>query len=134
MEKLIAKIGYAEHNYSALVELPDEVVVATHKTFDGIKAAITESLEFSKEGHLESNEPAPDWVKNGYEIEFKMEISALLQYFDGILTRSALARVTGINERQLGHYATGYRKPRQKQRDKIIEGFHKLGEQFSSVV
>lgn len=134
MEKLIARIGYTEHNYSALVELPNEVIVVTHKTFNGIKKAIAESLEFSKEGYLESNAPTPNWVKNGYEIEYKMEISALLQYFDGVLTRSALSRITGINERQLGHYATGYRKPREKQREKIIEGFHKLGKEFSSVV
>lgn len=134
MEKIIARIGYAAHNYSALVELPNEVVAVTHKTFEGIKEAIAESLEFSREGHLHSNDTMPDWVRNGYEIEFKMEISALLQYYDGILTRSALSRITGINERQLGHYATGYRKPREKQREKIIEGFHKLGKEFSSVV
>lgn len=114
MEKLIARIGYTEHNYSAWIELPNEVIVVTHKTFNGIKKAITESLEFSKEGYLESNEAAPNWVKNGYEIEYKMEISALLQCFDGVLTRSALSRITGINERQLGHYATGYRKPKGK--------------------
>lgn len=134
MERLIAKIGYTERNYSALVELPDEVVVVTHKTFDGIKAAIIDSLEFSKEGHLESNEPQPDWVKNGYEVELELEVSALLQYFDGILTRSALARITGINERQLGHYATGIRKPRPEQRARIVDGFHKLGKEFSAVV
>lgn len=133
MEKLIAKIGYAEYNYSAVVELPDEVVVVTHKTFDGTKEAIIDSLEFSKEGYLESGEPAPNWVTKGYEVEFKMEISALLKYYDGILTRSALSRITGINERQLGHYTTGHRKPRQKQRKRIIEGFHRLGEEFSSV-
>lgn len=134
MEKIIARIGYAAHNYSALVELPNEVVAVTHKTFEGVKEAIAESLEFSKEDHCESTESAPDWVKNGYEIEYTMEISALLQYYDSILTRSALSRITGINERQLGHYATGYRKPRERQREKIIEGFHKLGKEFSSVV
>lgn len=133
MEKLIARIGYAEHNYSAVVELPDEVIVVTHKNFEGIKQAVKDSLEFSKEGHLESGDVVPDWVKNGYEVEFKMEISALLQYYDGILTRSALSRITGINERQLGHYASGYRKPRAKQRERIIEGFHRLGKEFSSV-
>lgn len=133
MEKLIARIGYAEHNYSAVVELPDEVIVVTHKNFEGIKQAVKDSLEFSKEGHLESGNVVPDWVKNGYEVEFKMEISALLQYYDGILTRSALSRITGINERQLGHYASGYRKPRAKQRERIIEGFHRLGKEFSSV-
>lgn len=134
MEKLVARIGYAEHNYSAVVELPNEVIVVTHKTFEGIKQAVEDSLAFSKEGHLESGNLVPDWVKNGYEVDFKMEISALLQYFDGILTRSALSRITGINERQLGHYATGHRKPRAKQRERIIEGFHRLGKEFSSIV
>ncbi len=134
MEKIIARIGYAEHNYSALVELPEEIIVVSHKTLDGVKKAILESLEFSKEGYAGRNEPVPEWVKHDYEVDFRMEISALLQYYDGVLTRSALSRITGINERQLGHYATGYRKPRKKQREKIIEGFHKLGKEFSSVV
>jgi len=133
MEKLITRIGYADHNYSAVVELPDEVIVVTHKSFEGIKEAIRDSLEFSEEGHLENGNPIPDWVKNGYIVDFKMEISALLQYFDGIITRSALSRITGINERQLGHYATGYRKPRAKQRQRIIDGFHRLGKEFSSI-
>ena len=65
--------------------------------------------------------------------EFEMNIRALLHYFDGILTRSALARVTGINERQLGHYTTGHRNPRPAQRIKIIEGIHKIGTEFNSV-
>ncbi len=133
MEKLIAKIGYADRNYCALIELPDEVVAVTHRTLDGIKKAVIESLEFSKEGHLESGEPIPTWV-HGYEVEYNLEVSALLQYFDGILTRSALSRVTGINERQLGHYATGYRKPRPEQREKIINGIRNIGEEFLSVV
>jgi hypothetical protein len=133
MEKLIAKIGYADRNYSALVELPDEVVVVTHSTLEGVKNAVIESLEFSKEGHLESGKNVPAWV-NGYEVEYELEVSALLQYLDGILTRSALSRVTGINERQLGHYATGHRKPRAKQREKIINGIRRIGEEFLSVV
>ena len=133
MEKLIARIGFSDHNYSAVVELPDEVIVVTHKSFEGIKDALRDSLKFSEEGHLENGDPIPGWVKNGYTVDFKMEISALLQYFDGIITRSALSRITGINERQLGHYATGYRKPRAKQRQRIIDGFHRLGKEFSSV-
>ena len=57
-----------------------------------------------------------------------------LHYFNGILTRSALARVTGINERLLGHYATGHRNPRPAQRQKIIDGIHKIGAEFNAVV
>jgi len=38
------------------------------------------------------------------------------------------------NERQLGHYATGHRNPRPAQRKKIIDGIHKIGTEFNSVV
>lgn len=133
MEKLIARIGYADHNYCAVVELPYEVIVVKSKIFEGTKAAINDSLEFSKEAHLESGNPILGWVKNGYDVTCKMEVSALLKYYDGILTRPALIHITGINEHQLDHYATEHRKPRAKQRQRNIEGFHRLGNEFPSV-
>ena len=61
-------------------------------------------------------------------------IRALLHYFEGVLTRSAVSRVTGINERQLGHYITGHRKPRPEQRKKIVEGLHRISKEINSVV
>ena len=51
-----------------------------------------------------------------------------------VITRSAIARVTGINEKLIGHYASGYRNPRKKQRDKIINGIHAISMELASVV
>jgi len=45
-----------------------------------------------------------------------------------------LARVTGINGRLLGHYATGRRNPRPAQRQRIIDGIRKIGAELSNVV
>jgi len=45
-----------------------------------------------------------------------------------------LARVTGINERLLGHYATSHRNPRPAQRQRIIDGIRKIGAEISNVV
>ncbi len=108
--------------------------VATHKTLEGVKKAYTESLRWHLESMRADADEIPEALKGEYELEFELNIQALLHYFDGILTRSALARVTGINERQLGHYATGYRNPRPAQRKKIIDGIHKIGTEFNSVV
>lgn len=107
--------------------------VATHKTLDGVKKAYTESLGWHLETMQTDGDEIPEALKEDYELEFELNIQALLHYFEGILTRSALARVTGINERQLGHYATGHRKPRPAQRTKIIDGIHKIGTEFISV-
>ncbi len=98
----------------------------SEKTLEELKKVFAESLQFHIEGCVSDGDQLPEWVVNGeYEIEYEYTTSALLQKFDGILTRSALARVTGIN---------GHRKPRHAQREKIISGFHKLAEEFQSVV
>lgn len=35
--------------------------------------------------------------------------------------------IVGINVSQLSHYSSGLKKPRQHQREKIISGLHKIG-------
>ena len=49
------------------------------------------------------------------------------------LIRKAIAKVTGINEAQLTHYANGFRKPRPLQKRKIVEGIHQLGRELMSI-
>ncbi len=134
MEKIIAKIGYTEHNYSAVIELPNEVIAVTHKTLDGVKQELKKALEYSKQVYIEDNEPLPLCLQGNYQLDFHLQVSALLHSLDGILTRSAIARVTGINEKQLGHYMSGHRKPRPDKRIKIINGIHKIAETLNSVV
>lgn len=130
MEKVKVFIDW-DINFGAVSELVAGCV-ATGKTFEEVKENYTSALEFHLEG-LEEKE-IPNELKGDYKLEFEFTSQALLHRFDKILTRAALSRVTGINERQLGHYVSGYRNPKPQQRKKIIEGFHKLGEEFSSVV
>lgn len=130
MEKIIVDISWLD-NYGASSE---DILgcVATHSTLEGVKRAYTDALKFHLEG-LEEDE-IPEKVKGNYKLVFKLDVHALLNHFNGIITRSALSRVTGINERQLGHYATGHRKPRPAQRVKIVKGIHYIGKEFIKVV
>jgi hypothetical protein len=50
-----------------------------------------------------------------------------------ILTRAALSRMTGINQRQLGHYICGRSKPRKLQSEKIINALHALGKELQAI-
>ena len=68
-----------------------------------------------------------------YEFVYKLSAEALINEFSGIFTKAAFSRVTGINERQLWHYAAGVRHPRQVQRKRIVDGLHKLGKELLSV-
>ena len=132
METIKVHIDW-EDNYGAA---SDAVLgcVATHKTFEGIKAAYASTLEFHLEGMRNNGDEIPEVLQGEYTLEFELTAQALLHRIDGIITRAALARITGINEKQLGHYMTGHRNPRPAQREKIITGIHKIGQEFMTVV
>ena len=130
MEKIKVFIDW-DVNFGAVSEsVPG--CVATGKTFEEAKENYISALEF----HLEAldKKDVPKELQGNFELEFEFTAQALLHRFDKILTRAALSRVTGINERQLGHYVSGYRNPKPQQKQKIVEGFHKLGKEFLSVV
>ena len=50
-----------------------------------------------------------------------------------IFTKSALEHLTGINQKQLWHYANGLSKPRPAQVKKIERALHQLGEELISL-
>ena len=134
MQKIKVLVGWEEKDYSAVAEV-NGVVVVTHKNFEMLKEEFAQALAFHIEESIKDGDELPQALKEGdYTLEYELQISALLHIYDGILTRAALAKVTGINQRQLGHYAQGIRTPRPQQREKIIQGFHKLGREFLSVV
>ena len=121
MKKILVNIVWND-NYGAYSDLIPGCV-ATHATIDGVKEAYKSALEFHIEGS--DDEDLPECLKEEYELEYELAVSALLHYYDKILTRAALSRITGINQRQLGHYLNGYRNPRKDKRELIINGLHK---------
>jgi hypothetical protein len=136
MEIIQVKIGWSGKNYSCVADdsALNGVVVVTNKTLDGLKKDFLEGLQFHIEGCVQDGDDLPEWLLQGkYELNYILETSALLHSLDGILTRSAIARATGINERQLGHYASGLRNPRPEQRTKIINGIREIGKKLELI-
>ena len=129
MQKIKVFIDWDE-NFGAVSDLIDGCV-ATGKTFEQVQENYKSALSFHLEG-LEKDE-IPQELTKDYELQFEFTAQALLHRFDKILTRAAISRITGINERQLGHYVSGYRNPKSEQRKKIVDGFHQLGREFLSV-
>jgi len=90
-------------------------------------------IPFYIEGQRETNGEVPDIFNREYDLVYKLSVEALINYYSGIFTKAALSRITGINERQLWHYAAGLRKPRPQQIKRIEEGLHKLGQELVSL-
>ena len=68
-----------------------------------------------------------------YEIVYDFDIATLLDYYRGIFSYSALQTITGINQKQLCHYASGISKPRPKQIEKIKVGLRRLAKDIETV-
>ena len=67
------------------------------------------------------------------EFVFRYDIPSFLEEFAYAFSLAGLERITGINQKQLGHYISGYRKPSAKTIKKMEEGIHNLSEQLSMV-
>ena len=91
------------------------------------------SLDFYVECLNKNQMPIPEILQGEYELIFEYDIEALLKYIDGTITKTALAKASGINTTQLSYYSSGLKKPRKEQHDKIIAGLHKIGNSLISV-
>jgi len=132
MEKVIVEVSFTGNNYSAHIPILPGCVVTGNSLVE-IRKHIEEIVPFHIEGTKEDNDEYPSIFDGEYEFIYKLSTDALLNEFSGIFTKSALSRLTGINERQLWHYAAGVRHPRQIQRQRIVKGLHKLGKELLTV-
>ncbi len=101
----------------------------------GIGDTIAEAKEDFLVAYEEMRECIQDRGEEFVEAEFvfRYDIPSFLQEFAFAFTLAGLERITGINQKQLGHYVSGYRKPSAKTIRKIEEGIHNFSEQLSLI-
>lgn len=132
-EKIKVIVGWEDKNYSAAAEV-NGIVIVTHKNLDKLKEVFEDAFRFHVEESIKSGEQLPETIKNGaYELEYELQVSALLHKYGDVLTKSALSQMSGIDKRQIGHYIQGTRTLRKDQRKRIVQGFHRLGQELLSV-
>lgn len=67
------------------------------------------------------------------EIEYVYDVASFLQHYAYAFSLAGLERITGINQKQLGHYISGYRKPSKKTIKKIELRILEFSKELSSV-
>lgn len=100
-------------------------------TVDEAKQSALTGIELLKKYNQQEN--IPPILKGNYEIVFKFDAESFLNFYKKIFTNAALERMTGINQKQFQHYASGLKKPRQAQVKKIETAIHSLGKELMSV-
>jgi len=127
MKTLTVIIEHAEDNLSAYIENVPIIVVGDN--LDQIKKNMQEAIGF----YLESETVPVKELQEAYELEYKFDAESLLNYYTRIFSYVSLQYLTGINQKQLCHYASGLSKPREQQRRKIETALHNLGNELLAV-
>lgn len=97
-----------------------------------------ESVELCKEDLLNGVETLREinqfsWKNDEFELVYHYDTVSFFNYYKGIFTNAALERITGINAKQLQHYASGLRTPRPAQLKKLEDGLHRLGNELIAI-
>ncbi|WP_294593845.1 type II toxin-antitoxin system HicB family antitoxin [uncultured Rikenella sp.] len=132
MEKVIINVSW-DKNYSAAPANEGVCVVVAGKTLDEVKERMEYSLGRHLAGMRADGDPIPAEFAGEYELEYHLNVRALLHYTEGLVPRTALARASGINVKQLTHYASGWRTPRPEMERRITNGIRAICQQLSSV-
>ena len=137
MEKIEVNVQWCDKYFGA--SLGDNVpgaVVLTAKTFEELQREVPETLRFHVEGMIEDGDDVPQWLRDGdYEFEYNLlDVATVLRAYEPYVSLAALSYASGINQHQLSHYANGIKQPRPQQRQRIVDGMHKIGRELLSVV
>lgn len=133
MEKVIMKASRTDNGYCCACDLLPGWIVAYTGSMDGFKAYVQESIDFYLEGRREDGDAYPAVFDGEYEVVYDFDVATLLDYYRGIFSFSALQVITGINQKQLAHYASGVSVPRPKQVEKIKNGLRSLAKDIEMV-
>lgn len=121
-----------ESGYSAyLPELPG--CISTGTTIADIRNNIKDAVEFHIEGMRIENLTIPEEFAQEFDLAYKMDIASLFEWFSGILTKSGVSRLTGMNQSLISQYVSGIKTPSSKQTKKIERALHNLGQELLEI-
>ncbi len=124
-------VEHAGNNLSAYIE--GAPVITVGNDVKEIEKNMKEAVELYLESCKEMNIAPVEILQGEFTLKFKIDAATFINYYSSIFTKAALSRITGINERQLWHYATGVHKPRKQQLEKIQKGINALTEELSAI-
>ena len=123
MKKIIVKVERTETGFSAYAE--KYPAFTTSKNSADLISNMVDSLN----GYFEA-EDMKKRVAPG-DLTFEVDLSSVFEVFP--INVKALSYRIGMNYSLLSQYATGKKRPSQKQTKKILEGIHEIGRELTEI-
>ncbi len=87
-----------------------------------------EAWEEEKKMSAKEGKTIPELV-----FDIRYDVSSFLDFFSEVLSKSGLEKITGVNQKQLWHYASGMRKPSRGTIHKIQDGLYNFADAIKQV-
>jgi predicted RNase H-like HicB family nuclease len=128
MEKLKIVIEKTSDHYSAYADNCPGIYGAGNNVAEA-KEDVIKGLEL----FVKTTPEVPDILKGEYEIEYQFDVPSFLTYYSKVFSKSGIERMTGINQTQLSHYVSGFRKPSKRTVEKLDGAIRQLADELSQV-
>jgi predicted RNase H-like HicB family nuclease len=125
MKTLRVIVSGGKDHYGAWIE-DIEGIYGVGATLEEVERDIAKAIEL----YTEYNADAPAILKEQHKLVLAFETSGLIKYYSQFLSLPAMERITGINQKQLWHYANGYKVPRKDTARKIEIGLKKFAKRL----
>lgn len=137
MEKKVkVEVGYEDGNYSAVATFGDfpGMVIVTRNDYPALQDAVRAGVKEHIASCIEDDDVPAYLARGEYEFAWELSTQALIRSAEPYTSIAAIARASGINQSLLSHYATGVKRPRPKQRQRIVAGLHRIGQNLMAIV
>jgi predicted RNase H-like HicB family nuclease len=125
MDTLKIVVSGGKDHYGAWAKDVDGIYGAG-ETLEAVESNIKEAIAL----YREYNDNIPEILKGYFELEFIFDISGLVKYYSQFISLPAMEKLTRVNQKQLWHYANGYKVPRKDTAEKIEDGLKKFAKQL----
>ena len=127
-KSIVVTIAKGNQNYGAWIDgIPG--IYGQGDTVEDAKCEIEEGLKL----YVKLNKEIPEVLTGEYNIEYCFDVASFLDYYSKIFSKPALEHLTGVNQKQLFHYASGLRKPSEKTVRKMDIAFRRFAGEMSQV-
>ena len=120
----------SDGSYSIYIDTTDLDYLAT-----GTGNTVAEAKKDFEDAYNAIRKTYSELGKRFEEVEFNYiyDIPSFLQEYAYAFTLAGLEKITGVNQRQLGHYISGFRKPSPRTAKKIQDGVRAFCNQLSTI-
>ena len=105
-------------------------IFGTGDTVKEAKEDFFNTMEELRQSYIDTKDPVPAFLDD--KVEFHFDISSLFEYYS-MLNVSALGRYLGLNPSLMRQYKSGDTYISDAQLEKIEEGIHRLGMEFTAL-